>query len=128
MLLENKEKSILLSFLGKALLIMKYFDELVIQPETPGYEKCYQKCRILDHWSKDICIICQKLKGRVFKQKEASPDPLATDPLFTYVSLDIFGPWMAASHSTWYGFAKKKKKMGTHFYLFEYSSSPLWID
>ncbi|XP_042586327.1 uncharacterized protein LOC122138311 [Cyprinus carpio] len=48
------------------------------------------------------CIIRQKLRGRIVEQKMADlpPDRLATDPPFTYVGLDVFGPWMVASRRT----------------------------
>lgn len=57
------------------------------------------------------CIICQKLRGRIVEQKMADlpPDRLATDPPFTYVGLDVFGPWMVASRRTRGGLANSKR-------------------
>lgn len=37
------------------------------------------------------------------------PDRLATDPPFTYVGLDVFGPWMVASRHTRGGLANSKR-------------------
>ncbi|XP_026071297.1 uncharacterized protein LOC113051618 [Carassius auratus] len=37
------------------------------------------------------------------------PDRLATDPPFTYVGLDVFGPWMVASRRTRGGLANSKR-------------------
>ncbi len=57
------------------------------------------------------CIICQKLRGRPVEQKMADlpPDRLATDPPFTYVGLDVFGPWIVASRRTRGGLANSKR-------------------
>ncbi|RXN13836.1 hypothetical protein ROHU_037202 [Labeo rohita] len=57
------------------------------------------------------CIICQKLRGRPVEQKMADlpSDRLATDPPFTYVGLDVFGPWMVASRRTRGGLANSKR-------------------
>ncbi len=41
------------------------------------------------------CVICNKLRGKVTEQKMADLpiDRLSTEPPFTYIGLDVFGPW-----------------------------------
>ncbi|XP_065815784.1 uncharacterized protein [Labrus bergylta] len=41
------------------------------------------------------CVVCRKLRGRASEQKMADlhSDRLSTEPPFTYVGLDMFGPW-----------------------------------
>lgn len=57
------------------------------------------------------CIICNKLCGRAAEQKMADlpPDRLSTEPPFTYVGLDVFGPWTITTRRTRGGQANSKR-------------------
>ncbi|XP_023812156.1 uncharacterized protein LOC111947642 [Oryzias latipes] len=48
------------------------------------------------------CITCKRLRGPLSTQKMANlpPDRLTTDPPFTNVGLDVFGPWLVSSRRT----------------------------
>ncbi|XP_075534522.1 uncharacterized protein LOC142568489 [Dermacentor variabilis] len=56
------------------------------------------------------CISCKKLRGRFHDQKMADlpADRISTDPPFTNVGIDVFGPWMIASRRTRGGVANSK--------------------
>ncbi|XP_075539206.1 uncharacterized protein LOC142573874 [Dermacentor variabilis] len=57
------------------------------------------------------CISCKKLRGRFHDQKMADlpADRISTDPPFTNVGIDVFGPWMIASRRTRGGVANSKR-------------------
>lgn len=57
------------------------------------------------------CVICNKLRGRAAEQKMADlpPDRLSTEPPFTYVGLDVFGPWSITTRRTRGGQANSKR-------------------
>ncbi|XP_064478419.1 uncharacterized protein LOC135391824 [Ornithodoros turicata] len=57
------------------------------------------------------CITCRKLRRKLEHQKMADlpEDRLSADPPFTYVGLDVFGPWMVASRRTRGGLAHNKR-------------------
>lgn len=48
------------------------------------------------------CVICKRLCGPLSTQKMSNlpPDRLTTDPPFTNVGLDVFGPWFVFSRRT----------------------------
>ncbi|RXN35870.1 hypothetical protein ROHU_003454 [Labeo rohita] len=48
------------------------------------------------------CVTCRKLRGRQQEQimAELPEDRLSTDPPFTYVGLDVFGPWPVTVRKT----------------------------
>ncbi len=50
------------------------------------------------------CIICRKLRGKLEVQKK-----LGTSPPFTYVGLDVFGPWTVVTRCTRGGAAHNKR-------------------
>lgn len=57
------------------------------------------------------CIICKKLRGKreVQKMSDLPSDRLTTDPPFTHVGLDVFGPWSVATRRTRGGAAESKR-------------------
>lgn len=57
------------------------------------------------------CIICKKLRGKreVQKMSDLPADRLATDPPFTHVGLDVFGPWSVTTRQTRGGAAESKR-------------------
>ncbi|XP_051792766.1 uncharacterized protein LOC127530319 [Acanthochromis polyacanthus] len=57
------------------------------------------------------CVVCNKLRGRAAQQKMADlpPDRLSTEPPFTYVGLDVFGPWAVTTRRTRGGQANSKR-------------------
>ncbi|XP_058881751.1 uncharacterized protein LOC131737334 [Acipenser ruthenus] len=57
------------------------------------------------------CVTCKKLSGRTAEQKMADlpSDRLSAEPPFTYVGLDVFGPWTIASRRTRGGQANSKR-------------------
>ena len=57
------------------------------------------------------CITCRKLRAPLSIQKMADlpADRLSTDPPFTNVGLDVFGPWNVSSRKTRGGFAHSKR-------------------
>ncbi|XP_030596050.1 uncharacterized protein LOC115787465 [Archocentrus centrarchus] len=57
------------------------------------------------------CVACRKLRGGTQSQKMADlpPERLSTDPPFSYVGLDVFGPWMVTSRRTRGGLANSKR-------------------
>lgn len=57
------------------------------------------------------CVVCKKLRGRTVEQKMADlpPDRLSTEPPFTYVGLDVFGPWTVTTRRTRGGQANSKR-------------------
>jgi len=57
------------------------------------------------------CVICNKLRGRTTEQKMADlpSDRLSTEPPFTYVGLDVFGPWVITTRRTRGGQANSKR-------------------
>ncbi|KAI4874451.1 hypothetical protein NFI96_005580 [Prochilodus magdalenae] len=58
------------------------------------------------------CIICRKLRGKCEVQKMADlpPDRLSTEPPFTNVGMDVFGPWAVAARRTRGGHAESKRR------------------
>ncbi|KAI4895228.1 hypothetical protein NFI96_027576 [Prochilodus magdalenae] len=56
------------------------------------------------------CVICRRLRGKTGEQKmgDLPVDRLSTEPPFTYVGLDIFGPWSIVSRRTRGGCANRK--------------------
>ncbi|KAM4012210.1 uncharacterized protein ACNLHF_005183 [Anomaloglossus baeobatrachus] len=57
------------------------------------------------------CIICRKLRGSCQSQKMADlpADCLSTEPPFTNVGLDVFGPWSVVTRQTRGGHANSKR-------------------
>lgn len=57
------------------------------------------------------CVTCRKLRGRIEVQKmsDLPADRLATDPPFTHVGLDVFGPWTVTTRRTRGGAAESKR-------------------
>ncbi|XP_055005215.1 uncharacterized protein LOC129407637 [Boleophthalmus pectinirostris] len=57
------------------------------------------------------CVTCRKLRGRLEEQKMAilPADRLTIDPPFTYVGLDVFGPWNVTSRRTRSNSAESKR-------------------
>ncbi|XP_064475521.1 uncharacterized protein LOC135389399 [Ornithodoros turicata] len=57
------------------------------------------------------CAQCRKLRGRLEEQKMADlpKERVSTEPPFTYVGLDVFGPWTVASRRTRGGNSQGKR-------------------
>lgn len=57
------------------------------------------------------CVTCRRLGGRVNEQKMAAlpADRLTVNPPFTYVGVDVFGPWNATSRHTRSNSAESKR-------------------
>lgn len=57
------------------------------------------------------CVKCHKLRGKHQQQQMASlpADRLSTDPPFTYVGVDVFGPWSVITRRTRGGAANSKR-------------------
>ncbi|KAI4871708.1 hypothetical protein NFI96_005782 [Prochilodus magdalenae] len=57
------------------------------------------------------CITCKRLRRKVTEQKMADlpADRLSTEPPFTYVGLDVFGPWTVVARRTRGGQALNKR-------------------
>lgn len=57
------------------------------------------------------CVICRKLRWRTETQKMADlpVDRLSVDPPFSYVGVDVFGPWTITSRRTRGGCANSKR-------------------
>lgn len=57
------------------------------------------------------CITCRKLRGKMEEQRMADlpPERLKICPPFTYVGLDVFGPWSVTSRRTRRGQAEIKR-------------------
>ncbi|XP_064458882.1 uncharacterized protein LOC135369153 [Ornithodoros turicata] len=57
------------------------------------------------------CVTCRKLRRKCEQQKmsDLPEDRLNTDPPFTFVGLDVFGPWVVASRRTRGGLAHNKR-------------------
>lgn len=57
------------------------------------------------------CVTCRKLRGKLEVQKMADlpPERLDTSPPFTYVGLDVFGPWTVVTRRTRGGAAQSKR-------------------
>nr|XP_055046841.1 uncharacterized protein LOC129432444 [Misgurnus anguillicaudatus] len=56
------------------------------------------------------CVTCRKLRGKIETQKmsDLPVDRLSTNPPFSYVGLDVFGPWKITSRRTRGGLANSK--------------------
>ncbi|XP_035995613.1 uncharacterized protein LOC110368714 isoform X1 [Fundulus heteroclitus] len=57
------------------------------------------------------CITCRKLRGKLETQKMADlpPERLNTNAPFSYVGLDVFGPWSVVTRRTRGGAAQSKR-------------------
>ncbi|KAM4012761.1 uncharacterized protein ACNLHF_004514 isoform 1-T3 [Anomaloglossus baeobatrachus] len=57
------------------------------------------------------CVHCRKARGKQLYQQMADlpTDRLSTEPPFTYVGLDVFGPWMVSTRRTRGGQANSKR-------------------
>lgn len=57
------------------------------------------------------CVTCRRLRGKMETQKmsDLPDDRLSTDPPFTFVGLDVFGPWAIAARRTRGGLASSKR-------------------
>ena len=57
------------------------------------------------------CVTCRRLRGKQEEQIMADlpADRCSTDPPFTFVGLDVFGPWCVASRRTRGGLAHSKR-------------------
>ncbi|RXN31543.1 hypothetical protein ROHU_004747 [Labeo rohita] len=58
------------------------------------------------------CVACRRLRGKQEVQKMADlpPERLSTSPPFTYVGLDVFGPWTVVTRRTRGGVAENKRR------------------
>lgn len=57
------------------------------------------------------CVTCRKLRGKMEEQTMADlpPERLSTSPPFSYVGLDVFGPWKVTARRTRGGHAESKR-------------------
>lgn len=57
------------------------------------------------------CVTCKKLRGRLMEQKMAPlpAERLTSEPPFTHVGLDVFGPWSIVTRRTRGGSAESKR-------------------
>ncbi|KAM4591910.1 uncharacterized protein PAE49_019480 [Odontesthes bonariensis] len=57
------------------------------------------------------CVMCNKLRGKVAEQKMADlpSDRLSTEPPFSNVGIDVFGPWSISTRRTRGGAANSKR-------------------
>ena len=57
------------------------------------------------------CVTCKRLRGKMEQQKMADlpPERLSTAPPFTFVGLDVFGPWSVFARRTRGGHAESKR-------------------
>ena len=57
------------------------------------------------------CFKCRKQRGKLQNQKMADLpiERLTPAPPFTYVGLDVFGPWLVTTRKTWGGAAQSKR-------------------
>lgn len=57
------------------------------------------------------CVVCRKLRGVTQSQKMADlpTERLSTEPPFSYVGTDVFGPWSVTSRRTRGGLASSKR-------------------
>ena len=57
------------------------------------------------------CVTCKKLRGKVEEQKmcDLPAERLQSDPPFSYVGLDVFGPWEVSARRTRGGHANAKR-------------------
>lgn len=57
------------------------------------------------------CVTCRKLRGKLEEQRMADlpPERLKICPPFTYVGLDVFGPWTVTTRRTRGGQAENKR-------------------
>ncbi|KAF1387159.1 hypothetical protein PFLUV_G00102450 [Perca fluviatilis] len=57
------------------------------------------------------CVTCRRLRGKFQQQRMADlpPERLKTCPPFTYVGLDVFGPWVICTRRTRGGQAESKR-------------------
>lgn len=57
------------------------------------------------------CVTCRKLRGKLQEQRMADlpPERLQTCPPFSYVGLDVFGPWSVVTRRTRGGQADSKR-------------------
>lgn len=57
------------------------------------------------------CVTCRRLRGGTLTQKMADlpPDRLSSEPPFSYVGVDVFGPWSVTSRRTRGGLASSKR-------------------
>ncbi|KAL7880694.1 hypothetical protein SRHO_G00029480 [Serrasalmus rhombeus] len=67
------------------------------------------------HKSGYSCFTCRKLHGRTEHQQMADlpAERLQAAPPFTYVAVDIFGPWEVSSRCTRGGHAHSKWRRGS---------------
>ncbi|XP_021332949.1 uncharacterized protein [Danio rerio] len=57
------------------------------------------------------CVKCRRLRGKFLTQRmsDLPPERLSIDPPFSFVGVDIFGPWMVTSRRTRGGQANSKR-------------------
>lgn len=57
------------------------------------------------------CVTCRKLRGKMVEQKmsDLRPERMSTSPPFSFVGLDVFGPWTVATRRTRGGAAQSKQ-------------------
>lgn len=57
------------------------------------------------------CVICRKLRGKLEQQQmsDLPPERLQQEPPFSYVGLDVFGPWEVMTRRTRGGAANSKR-------------------
>lgn len=78
-----------------------------------SYRRYYKKWRTMNYWRETLsviihhCVTCRKMRGRPINQKMADlpKDRLTKSPPFTFVGVDVFGPWTIITRRTGQGSA-----------------------
>ncbi|XP_032413047.1 uncharacterized protein LOC116716235 [Xiphophorus hellerii] len=118
--IENLEKSplILLKHSHISLLLTRHHHELVEHQGRHLTEGAIRAaglwllgCKTLVNSVIHKCVTCRKLRGKVEQQLMAAlpPERLKTCSPFTYVGLDVFGPWTITARRTRGGLAESKR-------------------
>ena len=57
------------------------------------------------------CVICRRVRGKTITQKmgDLPPDRIQPSPPFTYVGVDVFGPWQVSARQTRGGSSSSKR-------------------
>ncbi|XP_032426150.1 uncharacterized protein LOC116724511 [Xiphophorus hellerii] len=118
--IENLEKSplILPKHSHISLLLTRHHHELVEHQGRHLTEGAIRAaglwllgCKTLVNSVIHKCVTCRKLRGKVEQQLMAAlpPERLKTCSPFTYVGLDVFGPWTITARRTRGGLAESKR-------------------